>query len=209
MIIEFLQTNSSAIWGFVGTIIGSLASYLSIRTQLKHARLQNKEDRKASLKKEIYLAAADSFASMQDILIRVGKVGINNIDTSIIQQAPIMRLHFIASPTLIKKLNACQQYFAEATMDLGFDKIAIDEFNLENSQLEKLEKQMSLAKKTVECSSQFSRLLCDCLIDIRKELDEPFSSRDVEDYNNTMKQTSVKSIEKIDQFIQKVREQIS
>lgn len=136
--------GSSAFWGLVGTLSGSLGTWLTVRSQLKHSSKENKKERELSLRKQVYFDVCDSIAQMVSYLVAIQKNAISDINIDSKVFASIYRVHLISNLSLISKLNKCQAYFSQAYLDIIQDKFQIE--NISTNCKHSLEKHQEYLK---------------------------------------------------------------
>ncbi len=201
---ENILNTSSAIWGLIGAALGSLVSYMGIKTQLKHQAEQSKVARELELRKQVYFEAIEGISQMQILLVSLVNLDIATYQLDYKITAALTKLHAVASLPLIIKLLECQSYYNQAFLELSAQRNSIEKkkHDADNKISKEIAQDIKgLVKKCCESQFIFSEMLAACLIHIRSELETPFSKEDAKQYEKSIKDAYKASHDHINQFI--------
>jgi hypothetical protein len=117
--LEFLEKVPAAFWVVVGAMISFTGTFLGIiltnrsharrlREQHEHDREVKNRDREMSLRKEIYLAAAEAISTSLIAISRFSDLEIHHdklIDKYLAKSAAIFKIHLIATEETVKAIT--------------------------------------------------------------------------------------------------------
>lgn len=223
--IRFLGLMPNLILPLIGVIIGAVLSWIPMRWQLKNASKEKERERRMSLRRDVYLFAAEVIGQQLSYLA-------NFYQTE--ESSPkgyteaITKIHIIGNNETVAAMNEFNDHMAEAFWELIPQKEQIDILEQAGNLLlspervaldskepqemlkefkEIYDKKMKLTYELAgECNQKAQladELLTPVIVAIRKELDSPF---DEEAYRAMMKPSHNKWKKNIEKYIASMKE---
>lgn len=156
-LIRFLGLTPSftlPIIGVIGVIIGALLSWMPIRWQLKHDSKEKEKERQMSLRRDVYLFAAEKIGQQLNYLA-------NYFQT---QEPPpkgydeaLVKINLIGNSETVNSVNKFNDHLVKAYCELGPEKQELYSLGIESDNTLKLMQETSVrAKKSLEDMKEYN-----------------------------------------------------
>ena len=136
--VDWLATGGKLLLVVAGPLIGALIAFLAVGRQLSHDRAKHERDRQMTLRREVFLGAAEAVARLQEVLASFSNTSMGDLQRqALLQGSPgwLNKIHIIGSPETIDAFIAVKERFAETSIQLFKDRMQLDWLTLQRDNL--------------------------------------------------------------------------
>jgi len=221
-VVTFVGTSVAALVALIGVLVTNRGHEKRFRRQLEHDQEQKRLEREMSLRKEVYLDAAEAIMSSLAALGRLADVAVPQDELAkqfSEMTGALAKVHIIGSSATLSAVSIFSTELTSAVLDLSLARYPLLQ---KQAQLKIMEDQtqssaeqskirsefenewLAYVQRCYETSTRLSQFLVPAMRSVREELDLPF---DAEAYERLVEASLHRQNQAMREFLRRVQEQ--